>query len=99
MVESVVSYDVPFFCHAANNFRCRFNHIPDYEECRRGIVLFQRIQNRFGVSVFVAAVKGEVDDFPGSITHVKRVILRQFLDRSVTDGCFSFCLERESPIG
>ena len=25
--------------------------------------------------------------------------LSEFLDRSVTDGCFSFCLERESPIG
>ena len=90
----MVAHDVPLFCHAVNDLRCGFYHVADHEECSRGIVLFQHIQNGFGISVFIAAVKGEIDDFSGIVANVIRAILRQFLSCGVANRCLPFCLER-----
>ena len=75
MVVGVVAYDVSLRRHAADDVRGGFDHVPHHEEGRRSAVLFQRVQNGLGVAVFVAAVKGEVNDLLAGVPHIPGIVL------------------------
>ena len=85
MVVGVVAHDVPLRRHAADDVRCRFDHIAHYEEGGGGIVLFQRVQNGFRVAVFIAAVKGQVNDLLAGVTQIPGVVLGQILHGGVAN--------------
>ena len=79
MVERVVAYDMALGGHAADNVRRALDHVAHHEESGRRMVLFQGVQNFLRVSVFVPAVKGEIDDFLSGIAQIVGVILSQVL--------------------
>ena len=98
MVVGVVAYDVPLCRHAADDVRRGFDHVPHHKEGRRGIVLFQRVQNRFGIAVFIAAVKREVNDLPDGVPHVPRIVLRQKFRRGIADRRLPLLREGQAPV-
>ena len=63
VMEGVVSHNMSFVYHAADDVRCGFNHIAYNKEGCRCVMFFQRIQNRLGVAIFIPAVKGKVNHF------------------------------------
>ena len=94
----VVAHNVSFFGHAADNVRRGFDHMPHHKERRRGAVLFQRIQNGLRVAVFVAAVKGEIDNFLADVPYIPRVVLGQKVRGGVADGSQALLREGQPPV-
>ena len=69
-----------------------------YQEKGGGsLVLFQRVQNGGGVSIFVSGVKGQEQHFFVGVHGVIGMKLAQVVGGSVGLGRFSFFLETQSP--
>ena len=74
----VVADGMPLRHHAFNKFGGGVQIILDEEKGRFRVVLFQCVQNRRGIAVFKARVKGQVQRFAvfgGGIPHVIRIKL------------------------
>ncbi len=67
MTVSVVADGMAFFDHLADQFRIVPDKIADNEKSGGSVVVFQRFQDRRGVSIFIAAVKGQIQFFFFSI--------------------------------
>ena len=98
MVVGVVAYDVSLRRHPADDVRGGFDHVAHHEEGRRSTMLFQRIQNGLGVAVFVAAVKGEINDLLTGVSHIPGVILGEKVRCGIADGCFVLRRKGQSPV-
>ena len=98
VVIGVVAHHVPLRHHAADQVRGGLDHVARHKEGRRGVVLFQRVQNGGGIAVFIAAVKGEVDHLLTGIAQVIGVVLGQFLHSGISHGRLALGGEGESPV-
>ena len=98
MVIGVVAHDVPLRHHAADQVRGRLDHVANHKESRRGVVLFQRVQDRGGVAVFIATVKSEVDHLFGGVAQVIGVVLCQLLYGGVPHRGLPLGGEGKSPV-
>ena len=98
MMVGMVAYDVTLLDHAADDVWSRFHHVAYHEEGGGGVVFLQCVQNLFRVAVFVAAVKGQIDDLLRGVSQVTGVVLSQILGCGVADGSLSLCLKRQSPV-
>ena len=98
VVEGVVAHDVALLRHAADDVRGGFDHVAHHEEGRRGVVLFQGVQDLFRIAVLIAAVKGQIDDLLGRIPQEPGVVLGQVLRAGVAHGGLALLGEGEAPI-
>ena len=98
MVVGVVAYDVSLRRHPTDDVRGGFDHVAYHEESRRSAVLFQRVQNDLGVAVFVAAVKGEINNLLTGVPYIPGVILGEKVRCGIADGCFVLRREGQSPV-
>ena len=94
----MISHDVSLLRHAADNIRRGLDHIAHDKEGGRSPVLFQRVQNLLRVSVFVAAVKGQVDHLLGGVAHKTGVVPGQLLRRGVSHRAVPLGLEGKPPV-
>ena len=98
MTVSVVADGMAFFDHLADQFRIVPDKIADNEKSGGSVVVFQRFQDRRGVSIFIAAVKGQIQFFFFSILGEPGVIFLQFLYGGVSSGTFSLFRETKAPV-
>ena len=61
-------------------------------------MLFERVENGWGIAVFVPGVKGEIDHLFVGIPGIIGVILRQKFACRVADRRFAFLLEAQPPV-
>ena len=61
-------------------------------------MLFQGVQDLFRVAVFIAAVKGQVDDLLGRVPQEPGVVLGQVLHRGVAHRGLALVGEGEAPV-
>ena len=98
VVVGVVAYDVSLRRHPADDVRGGFDHVAHHEEGRWSAVLFQRVQNGLGVAVFVAAVKGEINDLLTGVPHIPGVILGEKVRCGIANGGFVLCGKGQPPV-
>ena len=79
----MVPYGVAFPDHLPDQVRACVQIIAHHEEGGRGAVLFQGFQDPGGVSVFISAVKGEIQDFFFGIFPIIGVVGFQLLTGGV----------------
>ena len=99
VMAGVIAHDVALRRHPADDVRRGFNHISHHKERGGGVVLFQSIQDGFGVPIFITAVEGEVDDLFGRVAQVVGVVPGQFLRRGIAHRGLSLVGEGQSPVG
>ena len=98
MVQGVVAHGVPLLHHAPHQIRVLIQVVAHQEERGRHLVFFQNIQDFGGAAVFVARVKGQIDDLFFGVSQVDRVVFRQLLGACRTDGRLPFFPEGQSPV-
>ncbi len=94
----MVAHKVPVSDHLFHEIRRGFQIMPHHEEGGRHIVLFERIQDRLCVPVFIPCIKGQVDHFFRAVAHVMGVVLLQLLRGGVSGGLAALLPETESPV-
>ena len=97
MVHGVVAYDVAFVHHTPHQISILLDVIAYQKKSRRGVVLFQYIQNLFRCTIFVAGIKGEIDDFLIGVANVGSVILMQLTALGRGGRWLAFGLKGQSP--
>jgi len=98
MMVGVITHSVAFLDHSFHQIRAGGDEISNHKESGRGIVLFQCIQDSGCVSVFIAAVKGEVNDFLFCIFGIIGIVLFQFIEGGVCHRRFALLLETKTPV-
>ena len=98
MMICMISNGVPFFCHSKNQILIIFQISTDNEESSGDLVLFECIENRRGVSIFITGIEGKVYDFFVRIFSVICVVNGKFVICSIGYGRFSFFLKTQSPV-
>ena len=93
VMVGMVSDDVPFIRHAPYEIRAAFQKMPYHKECACGVMFVQGIQDRFCISIFKAAVKGEVDDLFFRVVHIGSPVLSQLFRGGVPHGSSAFLLK------
>ena len=58
----MVGYDVALGDHALHQVRAGLQVVSDHEKGGGDLVLFQGVQDRGGIAVFITGVKGEIED-------------------------------------
>ncbi len=98
VVVGVVAHNVALIRHTADDVRGRLHHVPDHKECRRGVVLFQCVQDLLRITVFIPTVEGEVDHLFPSVAQIVGPVLGQILHRGIADGRGPLRLEGQAPV-
>ena len=94
----VIAHDVSLIDHALDNVRGGLDHMAHHEERGGGVVLFQSVQNGLGVAVFIAAVKGQVNDFFAGIPQIVGAVLGQIFRGGVAHRGCAFLRKGQPPV-
>ena len=98
MMIAVVPDDMPLRPHPFDQVGIFFQIIPYNKKSRRHMMLFQCVENRRRVSIFVSAVKRQIQNLFRRILRIKRIILRQLLHAFVRHRRFVVLLKGKSPV-
>lgn len=98
MMVAVVPDDMPLRPHPFDQVGIFFQIIPHNKKSRRHMMLFQCVENRRRVAVFVSAVKCQIQNLFRRILRIKRIILRQLLHTFIRHRRFVVLLKRKSPV-
>ena len=99
MVEGVVAHDVALVRHALHKVGGGFDHVAHHEKGGVSVVLLQRVQDLGRVAVFIAAVKGEVNDFFRGVPHIIGVVPGKIRRAGVSHGRLPLGGEGKPPVG
>lgn len=58
----MIADEMSFLRHAYDKLRVSLDQIVEHEKCAGRVVLFQNVEDPFHVPVFIARVKGEIND-------------------------------------
>ena len=97
VVHGMVADGVPLPCHAAHQIRVLANVGAYQEKSGRGIVLFQRIQNRLRAAVFIPGIKGEINHLLLGVAQIGCIKPLQLIHAGVAHRRHSRLPEAESP--
>lgn len=86
MVVGMIPHRVAFLHHPLDKIRAGFDIIAHHKKGGLGVVLFQRVENRRRIAVFIPRIKGEVDGFFRGIPEIVGIVLPEILRRGVADG-------------
>ena len=89
VMEGMIAHGVAFLDHPFYQIRAGGDEISNHKEGGRGIVFFQCVQDGGCISVFIAAVKGEVNDFLFCIFGIIGIVLFQFIEGGVCHRRFA----------
>ena len=95
----VVGHDMPLCRHPSHQFGGGVDIMLHHEKGGGYPVLFQRIQNGGGASVFIPRVKGEIQGLLPRIPHKMGVVPRQLRGGGVADGGLPLCGKGQPPVG
>ena len=98
MMVAVVPDDMSLRPHPFDQIGIFFQIIPYNKKSRRHMMLFQCVENRRRVSIFVSAVKRQIQNLFRRILRIKRIILRQLLHIFVRHRRFVVLLKGKSPV-
>lgn len=98
MMVAVVPDDMSLRPHPFDQIGIFFQIIPYNKKSRRHMMLFQCVENRRRVAVFVSAVKRQIQNLFRRILRIKRIILRQLLHIFVRHRRFVVLLKGKSPV-
>lgn len=98
MMIAVVPDDMPLRPHPFDQVGIFFQIIPHNKKSRPHMMLFQCVENRRRVSIFVSAVKRQIQNLFRRILRIKRIILRQLLHAFVRHRRFVVLLKGKSPV-
>ena len=98
MMVAVVPDDMSLRPHPFDQVGIFFQIIPYNKKSRRHMMLFQCVENRRRVSIFVSAVKRQIQNLFRRILRIKRIILRQLLHIFVRHRRFVVLLKGKSPV-
>ena len=82
----MIPHRVALLHHALYHVRSGLQKMSHHKESARRIVLFQGVQNRRRVSVFITAVKGEIDHLLVAASHKISVIPQEVFGGSISCG-------------
>ena len=94
----MVCDDVSLGDHAFYKVRAGIQVVPDDKKCGGDPVLFQGIQDGWGVPVLVSGIEREVDDFFAGEIGIPGIVLFQFIRRGICNGRTAFLLKRKPPV-
>ena len=89
----MVAYDVALIHHSFYQVRSGGYVIAHQEKCGGGIMLFQRVQNRGRVAVFITGVKGEIENLLIRLIGIIGIELLQIFRAGVGHRRLSVLLE------
>ena len=98
MMVAVVPDNMPLRPHPFDQIRIFFQIIPHNKKSRRHMMLSQCVENRRRVSIFVSAVKRQIQNLFRRILRIKRIILRQLLHTFIRHRRFVVLLKGKSPV-
>ena len=98
MMVAVVPDDMSLRPHPVHQDRNIFQIISYNKKSSRHMMLFQCVENRRRVAVFVSAVKRQIQNLFRRILRIKRIILRQLLHIFVRHRRFVVLLKGKSPV-
>ena len=97
VVVGVIADRMPLLRHAPNEVWISLDVVADQEECRRSMVLLQRIEDLRRAAVLIARVEREIDALLRRIAKEGRIILPQPVRRGVSHGRLALLLEAQAP--
>ena len=98
MMICMIAHRMAVLHHAPGDVRRRLQKMPHHEEGGRGIVFFQRVQDRFRVAVLVAAVKSQIDHLLLPFPAVVRIVLGKLRHGCVPGGLLARLPESQPPV-
>ena len=98
MMVAVVPDDMSLRPHPFDQIGIFFQIISYNKKSSRHMMLFQCVENRRRVSIFVSAVKRQIQNLFRRILRIKRIILRQLLHIFVRHRRFVVLLKGKSPV-
>ena len=98
MMVAVIPDNMALRPHPFDQIRIFFQIIPHNKKSRRHMMLFQCVENRRRVAVFVSAVKCQIQNLFRRILRIKRIILRQLLHTFIRHRRFVVLLKGKSPV-
>ena len=98
MVVGVIADRMPLLRHAPDEVWISLDVVADQEECRRSVVLLQRIEDLRRAAVLIARVEREIDALLRRIAKEGRIILPQPVRRGVSHGRLALLLEAQPPV-
>ena len=90
MMPRMISDCMPFFDHPFYDVRIVTKKGAYNKKSRGSVMLFQGIKDCFRISVFISAVKSQVDDFFIRIFTVRGIQSGELGNIGIADGTFSF---------
>ena len=97
VVVGVIADRMPLLRHAPDEVWISLDVVADQEECRRSMVLLQRIEDLRRAAVFIACIEREIDALLRRIAKEGRIILPQPVRRGVSHGRLALLLEAQAP--
>ena len=97
MVVGMVADGMTLRDHALDQLRILLDIVADEEKRGRNVVLLQGIEDLLRAAVFIARIKGQVDDLFRRIAQKRRVILLQLFASRVAGGRLTLLPEAQSP--
>ncbi len=97
VVHGVIAYDMALLHHPPDQVPVPLQIIPHQKKSRRGVVLFQCLQNFCGRPVFVARIEGQVQDLLLGVAQVGRIVPGQLGGCGVADGRSPLLLKAQAP--
>ena len=97
MVHGVISHNMPLCYHTAHQIGILLNVVAHQEKGGWDLVLFQYIQDLPGTAVFIACVKGQINDLFLGVSQIGGMKPGQLLAAGRADGRGIFLPEAKAP--
>lgn len=97
-MEGMIADNVPFLHHPFDQIRACLNVIAHHEESGFYVVLFQGIQNRGRIAVFIARVEGQIDYLTVRAAAVISVVGLKRLGACIAHRRLAVFLKAQAPV-
>ena len=94
----MIAHSMAVLHHALHDVRSGLQKMTHHKKGSRRIVLFQCIQNRFRIAVFISAVKSQINYLFISLGTKIRIVLLEFCCGRISCGFLSFLPEAQPPV-